>query len=277
MTVGVGLGDGVAEAAAPDQERAEPGWHARFLAAFGGAVVVVALIMIAASWTQGLRPATFVDLRADISQGGVQEWYVADNLAKGDFDRMEAHQSTLEQVTEDGTTVSNSTSMTGAGEPSGGILVWRTWGDSGWKVAASDADVRSTGGFGTEATEESRALVKQLRDAGVSMRPYDFSESTGLENMAKLGGLLVLVGLVAGSAPRVGTRWFWFWAMVIGPWFLGFIAYAVMELIGFRRRPDPPLTKRLSGIMGLAGAWVLGVLLALGANFLHQRGVPLPL
>ncbi|MEO7268856.1 MAG: hypothetical protein ABIW49_06590 [Knoellia sp.] len=276
MTVGVG--DDVAQAATPERERAEPGWRARFITAFGGAVVIVALILIAVSWSQGLRAATFDDLRADISQGSVREWFVADTIAKGDFDRMEARQSTLEEevVTQDGTTDSNTTSMNGPGEPSGGILVWRTWGDSGWKVAAAESEIRGMGGFSADASEESKAVVKQLRGAGISMRPYDSFESPTPENLAKIGGLLVLLGLMVGAAPRVGTRWFWFWAMVIGPWFLGFIAYAVMELIGFRRRPDPPLTKRLTGIVGLVGAWVFGVLLALGADFLRQSGVPLP-
>ncbi|MFC7486162.1 hypothetical protein ACOCJ7_13010 [Knoellia sp. CPCC 206453] len=279
MTVGVGVGDDVAQVATPERERTEPGWHARFIAAFGGAVVIVALILIAMSWSEGLRAATFGDLRADIGQGSVQEWYVADSIDKGDFDRMEARQSTLhdEVVTEDGTTVSNSTSLNGPGEPSGGILVWRTWGDSGWKVATADSEIQGMGGLSAEASEESKAVVKQLRDAGVSMRPYDFFESTGLENLAKLGGLLVLLGLVAGSAPRVGTRWFWFWAMVIGPWFLGFIAYAVMELIGFRRQPDPPLKKRLPGIASFVGAPVLGFLLAVGVDYLRSRGLAFPL
>jgi hypothetical protein len=277
MTVGVGAD--VAQVATSGRERTEPSWHARFITAFGGAVVIVALILLAVSWSEGLRAATFDELRADLSQGSVQEWYVADKIAKGDFDRMEARQSTFEEVVVDGNgeTTSTSTSMNGPGEPSGGILVWRTWGDSGWKVAASDSEILGMGGLTAEASEESTALVRQLRDARFSMRPFDPFESTALENLAKLGGLLVLLGVVMGSAPRVGTRWFWFWAMVVGPWFLGFIAYAVVELIGFRRRPDPPLEKRLSGVMGLAGAWVLGILLSLGADFLRRSGVNLPL
>ena len=272
MTVGVG--DGVAQVAAPEQPRLEHGWHARFLVAFGGAVLVVSFLLLGSMWTEGLRAATFDDLRADLSQGSVQEWYVADNLSKGDFDRMVAHQSPLQNVVVDEAGV---TTTTGAGELAGGILVWRTRGESGWKVAAAALDLRSIGSVATDASDESKALVERLRAAGVSMRPYDWGDTTGLENVAKLGAVLVIIGLVTGAAPRVGTRWFWFWVLLGAPLALGFIAYAVTELIGWRRRPDPPLKKRLPGIVGFIAAPCLSIALAVGADFLRSRGVPLPL
>lgn len=62
-----------------------------------------------------------------------------------------------------------------------------------------------------------------------------------------------------------------------GPLLLGFIAYAALELIGFRRLPDPPLNKRLTGLVGLVGAVVLGFLVDLVAGALRSRGVPIPL
>ena len=277
MTVGVG--DDVVYAATPEGPRALSGWHSRFIAAFGGAVVIVCLMLLGSVWTDGLRASTFEELRGDIGNGAVREWYVADSLERGDFDRLQARQSTFqsEEVTSDGTTVSSSTSMDGSGELTGGILVWREWGQTGWKVATADAGLASFDGYTAEATAETQELVDQLRTAGVSMRPYDFGDTTALNAVAGVGAFAVFAGLVMGAAPRVGTRWFWFWAMVVGPCFLGFIAYAVMELVGIRRRPAPPLNKRLTGIMGLAGAWVLTLLFALGADSLRQSGLSLPL
>ena len=274
MTVGVG--DDVAHTAIVEQPRVETGWHARLRTAFGGAVVAVVLVILAVLWSQSLRAATFDDLRSDISQGAVREWYVADELVKGDFDRLEARQSPLEttQVTDDGVTSGTTTGP--AGEPSGGILVWRSW-DNRWHVAAAHMDLRSIGGFGTSASPEFTALVAQLREAGVPMRANDYGDPPGWHNLAALGGLVVLLVLVLGAAPRVGTRWFWFWLLLNGPLLLGFLAYAVMELIGFRRRPDRPLNKRLTGLVGLVGAVVLSFLVDLVAGALRSRGVPIPL
>lgn len=272
MTVGVG--DDVAYAAIPEQQRPQTAWGARFRVAFGGAVLAVALILLGSLWSSGLRASTFEQLRGDLRDGSVLEWYVADNVARGDFDVMEANQSTTSQeVSPDGVTARNVNSDVFAG----GVIVWRTMGGAGWHVAAADMDLTGSGGFGASATPESTALVKELRAAGVSMRPYYFRDATAIGRLATVGGVLLFIGMVSGSAPRVGTRWFWFWMFLNGPLFLGFIAYAVMELIGFRRRPDPPLKKRLPGIVSFVGAPTLGLLLVLGADYLRSRGVPIPL
>ena len=274
MTVAVG--DDVAHTAIGEQPRVDTGWHTRFVTAFGGAVVAVCLILLGAMWTQGLRAATFDDLRSDISQGGVRQWYVADELVKGDFDRLEARQAPLEttSVTDDG--VTSGTTNGSEGDATGGILVWETR-DSRWHVAAADTDIRATGGFGTSESDESTALVAELRASGAPMRAFEFGDSPTWHNLAAMGGLIVLLTLLSGGPPRVGTRWFWFWVLVNAPLLLGFIAYAVMELIGFRRRPDPPLPKRLTGIVGLVGAVVLAIAVDLVAGGLRSHGVPIPL
>jgi len=280
MTVGVGVGDDVAQVAAPEQPRAEQGWHARFLVAFGGAVVVVSLLLLGSLWTEGLRASTFEELRGDISDGAVQEWYVADSLHKGFLDALEANQSSLHSETEnvDGEVTSSATSPTlTEGEPTGGILVWRTFGGHGWQVAVADAGFGTFDNYNADATEETSELVGQLRDARVSMRPFDWGDNTTPQNLAGFGALIVFAGLLFGGPPRVGTRWFWFWVLLNGPLAIGFIAYAVMELIGFRRRPDRPLDKRLSGLVGFAGAIVLSIAFGAGGAFLRSQGVPLPL
>jgi hypothetical protein len=55
------------------------------------------------------------------------------------------------------------------------------------------------------------------------------------------------------------------------------MAYAVTELVGLRRRPDPPLDRRLKGIVGFAGAILLRLGVAATAALLRSRGVPIPL
>lgn len=272
MTVGVG--EDVAYAATPEPVRPPTAWGARFRVAFGGGAVAVALILLGSLWSSGLRASSFEELRGDLRDGAVLEWYVADNVARGDFDVMQANQTTTSQeVSPDGVPAGNMDSDVFAG----GIIVWRTMGGTGWHVAAADMDLSGTGGFGASASPESTALVTQLRAAGVSMRPYYFRDATAIGGIAVFGGVLLFIGMVAGPAPRVGTRWFWFWIFVVAPLCLGFIAYAVMELIGFRRRPDPPLTKRWRAIAGLVGAFLLSIALQLGADFLRGRGVSIPL
>ncbi|MFC7491090.1 MULTISPECIES: hypothetical protein [unclassified Knoellia] len=272
MTVGVG--DDVAQEATPDATRPEQGWHARFLVAFGGAVVAVSLVLLGSLWGEGLRGSTFEDLRADIRDGLVQEWYAADRLNEGHLGFMQAEQAPLDGPI--GAEGSTGTTTAPEGDPTGGILVWRTW-ESGWHVAAAGAGVGSWGEMSSEATPESQALVEDLREAGVSMRPFAFGGMSALEKVAVLGAALVFLGLLMGAAPRVGTRWFWFWLFVNAPLALGLIAYAVTELIGFRRRPDPPLTRRLSGWMGFLGALVLSFAVGIGGDYLRSRGVALPL
>jgi hypothetical protein len=272
----VAMGGDVAHMATGDSPRPETGWQARLVPAFGGAVLAVCLVILGAVWSQGLRAATFEDLRNDLASGGVREWYVADELVKGDFDRLYARQAPWEttEVTDDG--VTSGTTTGSDGEASGGLIVWQSR-DEVWHVAAADVDLRSSAGYSGSASPQSAELVAALREAGAPMRAFDFGDPPGWHTLAKLGGLVVLLVLVSGAAPRVGTRWFWFWMLLNAPLLLGFVAYAVLELIGIRRRRDPPLGKRLPGLASFVGAPVLSVLVVLGAGYLRQQGVPIPL
>ncbi|WP_404385181.1 hypothetical protein LL946_04460 [Knoellia locipacati] len=273
MTVGAGdieAGAVSAEAAA----RTSTPWQQRLVVALGGAVVATVALLLVMAWPTGLRPSTFEQLRADIADGSVHQWYASEQLESGPLDLLSAPSSTvrgdLDEPMEGGF-------MPPEGDPLGGILVWRTWGSPGWHVAAQ-TDVSSVGDdFRETATEESTALVAQLRAAQVPMRPYEFSQGPPLQGYVVAGGLLVLVLLVAGPAPRVGTRWFWFWVLLNSPVALGFVAYAVLELIGIRPRPDPPLRRRLTGVVGFFGALLAGLVLGFGAEFLRSLGIPLPL
>lgn len=260
-------------------------WHGRFMVAFGGAVLVVVAMLLGQAWTEGLRASSYGELERDIRDGIVQEWYVANSLDKGRFDGLVANQVNAQEsgpnptMPGDGTGGSPPTEN-GDSVPeqeTGGIIVWRVWGATGWRVAASDMVQRPGESMRQAADPRSRGLVGQLLESQAPMRAFQFGDTSLVGGITGLGGFLLLAGLIFGAAPRVGTRWFWFWAIVMAPLFLGVIAYAVTELIGIRRRPDRPLDKRLPGIIGFVGSAVLGIIVTLIADQLRQQGVDLPL
>ncbi|KGN34431.1 hypothetical protein N802_13220 [Knoellia sinensis KCTC 19936] len=273
------MGEGVAVAGTATAGRDGRWWHERFIVAFGGAVVVLATLIMAGSWTDGLRGSSFDELRQDLRNGAVQEWYVADQLERGTFDRMVAHQTGIVEAPGEPTPdAAGGVDMT-VDTQQGGIIVWRAYGAQGWRVATSDVDLDSFGSSISRSggSPEVAEFVKELREADVPMRPFSVGDGGPLTFPAMLAAAGIFAGLIFGAAPRLGTRWFWFWVMVNGPLMLGFIAYAVVELIGFGRPTDRPLDKRLSGIVGFVGAIALSVAFGIGANALRSWGVPLPL
>lgn len=250
-------------------------WSARVLAALGGAVVVVCLMVLGAGWTTGLRGSTLEALRSDIASGSVVQWYAASSLDKGAMDFARASQAGESGGSVDMPESEDGSFVTPEGFPDGGLIVWRAWGQAGWSVAGPGDAVHAV--MSAPATEESTALVRQLREAQVPMKPFEFSDTPTLDWVYAVGGLLMLARLVLGPATRVGTKWFWFWLLVGSPLGLAAIAYAVTELVGLRRRPDPPLDRRLKGIVGFAGAILLSIAVGGLLGLLRSRGVPIPL
>ena len=271
MTTGVGE---VAAGAAARDARPAGDWRERLVVALGGAVVAVVAVLLVLAWSTGLRESTFEQLRADLGDGTVQQWYAAEGLEAGPLDLVTASTSTvrgdLDEAVDDAY-------LPPKGDPLGGILVWRTWGDPGWNVASESGVANRDDGYRETATEASTALVGQLRAAKVPMKPFEFSDGGWVRGAVVVGGLALVVLLVAGPAPRAGNRWFWFWTMLTIPVGLGFVAYAVVELIGIRRRPDPPLTKRWSGPLGFFGSILVAFLFGVIAQVARSRGVPVPL
>lgn len=275
MSIGAGDGVETAEAAVRAEPSREEQWSVRVLAAFGGAVVVVCLLVLGSAWSTGLRPSTLETLRSDIATGSVRQWYVASSLDKGVMDFARAEQAGESGGSGDASESDDGSFATPEGFPDGGLLVWRTWGQKGWSVAGPHGTVSAV--MSAPATEESTALVRQLREAEVPMKPLEFSDRSTLEIIYVAGGVLVLARLVLGPPPRVGTKWFWFWLLAGSPLGLAAIAYAVTELVGLRRRPDPPLDRRHRGIVGFAGAILLSIAVGSLLALLRSRGVPVPL
>lgn len=98
--------------------------------------------------------------------------------------------------------------------------------------------------------------------------PTDADWANWVGYLALALGLVTLAGILSGDAPRIGTRWFWFWltGFTFG---LGFLAYAVLEGL----RDGRPVGrwfakgKRLTGLQGVVvlavGSWVVSVGLGL--------------
>jgi len=278
MTVGVGDQGGQGRATTlvptPEPPRSWAGGRDRLVVAFGGAVVAVVAVLLASAWQAGLRASTFEQLQDDLADGTVQQWYAAEQLESAPLDLTRAPASTVRGDLDE---AGEGVYLPPKGDPLGGILVWRTWGATGWQVA-SPAGVAALGDdLRMAATEESTALVGRLRDAQVPMKPYEFSEGSSVAVVVALGGLALLAFLVLGPAPRVGTRWFWFWVITTLPAASGVVAYAVLELVGIRRRPDRALDQRISGLRGFLGSILVSMVLLAVAHTLRDNGVPLPL
>ena len=83
----------------------------------------------------------------------------------------------------------------------------------------------------------------------------------------QLSGLLGLVTfglIVLGPRPGRGTRWFWFW-LLLAPFGLGVLAYAVVELVRpGRLHGSDAGRRRLPGALGLLIEVVGGVMVTLG-------------
>lgn len=287
-----GVGDQVeasGEATAPVRGPESP-WPGRVQAAFGGAAVLVWLLVLGSAWSTGLRPSTFDALRSDLATGSVTQWYAASALDKGILDLAHAEQAGLaggagepgwssatadpDGLTGPADSVEGQEFVTPEGFPDGGLLVWRTYGRPGWSVASPTGSVHPAVSAGP--TEESTALVRQLREAEVPMKPFEFTDRSPLELVYLAGGVLLFARWLFGPAPRVGTKWFWFWLFIGTPLALGAVAYAVTELIGLRRRPDRPLDRRFRGIFGFLASVLVALAVGLAAQLLRSRGVPLP-
>ncbi|MBQ0901254.1 hypothetical protein [Micromonospora sp. U21] len=84
-------------------------------------------------------------------------------------------------------------------------------------------------------------------------------------------GLVCLTIVVAGPAPVIGTRWYWFWLTAGVPFGLGVLAWLAIERPWSRRigsPSEPGVDKRYRGLTGLLIAigasvvvYLLGVLL----------------
>ena len=146
----------------------------------------------------------------------------------------------------------------------------------------SPTDTRDVGGGAAPATADGNeyagpaaaALAERLDPQTLgNVTPW----SPLLAGFALILGFTFLGVLIAGPAPVLGTRWFWFWVVVITPYALGLLFWVL------RDRPwapaELPAGKERDGgvlgvVAGLLSSFVITVLL-LGLRWvLGGRWVP---
>lgn len=148
-----------------------------------------------------------------------------------------------------------------------GIVAPATGGD----VGPATRTVSAVEYTGPAAAELARQLdQQQLAGASISGRPL-----VGWILLAL--SLTVLSGLIFGPAPRRGTRWYWFWIIVVTPHALGLVLWVIREH-PWAQVERPAATDRDRGWFGLVTALVASFVLSvvlLGLNhLLGDRWVP---
>lgn len=153
--------------------------------------------------------------------------------------------------------------------------------DSRPRVVVSDGLVPGSLGWSSWSPEELQWVREDLMGSEIPSGTVALQLGTaarvhGVLGMVLAGGMLTLV--LAGPAPRHGTRWFWFWLIGL-PAGLGVLAYAVWELGGWRdhRAPAPALRSRGGyGVMTLLlGSFLIGMVLSLLMWLLGTTVIPL--
>lgn len=232
--------------------RGGPRWSGMVLAAL---LVAGWVVQAVASWLGGYQTVSLATLQEELSSGqvtsyvvvdgayqlttGEQPWWTARTPAPGD--RAETDEFAVVYTAEEGRA----------------------------RVA-----VPSLGRYGPPLTtssgpteEESRWLQTELLTSDV---PARFVPGPAHQVAAWGAGLLALgalVHIVLGPRPRRGTRWFWFWMLGL-PGGVGALAYAVLEVAGWRSETAPADELRATGVFGFFMMIIWGTLLSFAAAYL---------
>jgi hypothetical protein len=164
----------------------------------------------------------------------------------------------------------------------GPIFAWRTGdGRVHWVDSGDFEEVQTTGTVSDAAYSGPGAvgLAQSLRAAGLEDR-VDVIRAPGwlVSGIGVVLGLVFLGILVAGPAPVLGTRWYWWWLVCLTPYGLGLLFWLVREHpwssapagLGDRDRGF------LGLLTGIVAALLISVLLLLLNGVLGGRWVPLP-
>jgi hypothetical protein len=165
----------------------------------------------------------------------------------------------------------------------GPLFVWRTGsGRLFWADTADFDEVRSTGALDEQAYSGIGAvgIAQDLRAAGAA-------EPTGIEARGRWAdgigialALIFIVVLLAGPAPVHGTRWFWWWLVVLTPYGLGLLFWLARDR-PWSRSPEVadgrPRDRGILGFgLGLFATFLINIVLLLLNGALGDRWVPVP-
>lgn len=155
----------------------------------------------------------------------------------------------------------------------GPLFVWRTYDGRTYYVVADAAptDPFFVADSSEPQTESIDAAVwASLHDTG---RPLYGDVRPDSRYLPTIIGLVCLAVLVAGPAPVIGTRWYWFWLTAGVPFGLGVLAWLTTERPWSRRVGSPSesdVDNRSSGLTGLLIAIAASVAVGLLGAFLRR-------
>jgi hypothetical protein len=218
------------------------------------ALVVLWVIWAALVWWSAPRSATVEQARADLAAGQVTRYQWGDSWQRSSaWAWGNPNPPTLESTREFGR-----------------IFAWRTSQFQVRYVRLDQAPPPATDATGQPSAPSSDPETASLMRSVVESGLPQGSAGTGplVPLLGMVVGLSVLLVLIAGPAPVVGTRWFWFWVLTGVPLGLGLLFWL------FRERPWSPAAetpmdragrvRRRSGYTGFG----VGFLAALVANVL---------
>ncbi|MGK5740068.1 hypothetical protein [Micromonospora sp. URMC 103] len=230
------------------------------------ALVLLWLVAAALSWWTAPRKQSYEQARADIAAGDVTayQWGGSWGDSGGPWPWFDASE------------LQTSSTL-------GPLFAWRTpdgrvhWTDTdrfGQVTTTGAVDPASYSGPGAVGVAQDLRAGDLERRAGVVRAPGVAVTVIGLVLAAVFLGVVV-----AGPAPVLGTRWFWFWLVAIAPYGLGLLFWLSRERPW--SRPAAPASDRERRDRGLFGiglgilAAVLMSLLLLALNAaLGDRWVP---
>ncbi|SDT02066.1 hypothetical protein SAMN04489716_2275 [Actinoplanes derwentensis] len=211
-------------------------------------------VAAAVSWWTAPRPSTYEQARADIAGRQVVAFQWGDRWGGGDTRRWFA----------DDTLYSSN--------PLGPLFGWRTGDGRVHWIDSGDFDqVMATGAVDATVYDGPGAigLAQDLQAAGIEQRYGDISVLGGL-----VGGIgffltmLVLLVLLVGPEPVLGTKWYWFWIVFTMPYGLGLLFWTLRDR-PWAARPPAREPRRDGWLIGLATGVLLGVLITVALHLLN--------
>nr|WP_230416265.1 hypothetical protein [Micromonospora tarapacensis] len=249
------------------------GRTSRWWAVLRLALVLVWLLAAAVSWWTAPRKQSYEQARAAVVAGRVTAYQWGDSWAAGGGPRPWFGASGLR-----------------ASSTLGPLFAWRTPDGRVYWTDTDRFDQVTTTGAVDPASYSGPGAVgigQDLRAGGPEHRAGEVRPRWAAATVTGIGLLLAAISLgvlVAGPAPVLGTRWFWFWLVSTAPYGLGMLFWLSRDRPW--SRPVVPAAmpgdreRRDRGILGL----VLGILAAILINLLllalhaavGDRWVPLP-
>jgi hypothetical protein len=196
------------------------------------ALVVLWMIWAALAWWSAPRTATVEQARADLASGQVTTYEWGDSWERSStFTWGNPNPPTLESSREFGR-----------------IFAWRTSQFQVRYVRLDQAPPPATDASGQPSAPSSdpqtASLVRSVAESRLQPGSVRMRSLVPLLSIAV--GLTMLIVLIAGPAPVVGTRWYWFWVLTGVPLGLGLLFWL------FRERPWSPAAETPTDRSGTA-------------------------